>query len=608
MRTLGRWIGLGALVVNLAACGAVTSGPADDEENVMDPGKYEAWNEANNPAYVDSSFVYEVDQLPVEGKTARDPWPGDYWATARDSINYRWDGDNPSPAEKAEQALSLPGFAGAVTNNFGIYGQGRPSCTTSSDCSSLNDGSSCVFPRGQSGANAGRCIPGWWGICHGWTPAALSEPAPQKPVTRNGVTFYPGDLEGLMSLVYSRNLPTKFLSERCNKDHVRLDNTGRPVDGDSECRDTNPGTLHVVLTNFLGLRHTGLAEDRIYNLEVWNQPIRSFKVTNAQNGKLQEISKADAVAMLGLANLRFSDLLAATDVKKDEQKSGVYTATVAGEVVIKMAGAGDADLYVRKGAAPDANTYDCRPYTGTSNEECRVSVAVGDKLYWMVTGYAATSTGVSVQAGVPEGTPNYVYNTAAQRFFYVELDLDYITEAAPAHTVADADSYTSTDHYQYILETDANGRILGGEWVGDSRALHPDFLWWPNGKPEGTLPGGLDYAMVKSLNDEAAGVGGGPTTSTLLDNVALGTTSKYVTVGVPGGAKLTVEMRGTGNADLYVRLGAKPSVNVYSAKSTGPTSTESVTLTAPPAGGTYYVRARPVSGSPTVTVTATIAN
>jgi hypothetical protein len=47
-------------------------------------------------------------------------------------------------------------------------------------------------------------------------------------------------------------------------------------------------------------------------------------------------------------------------------------------------------------------------------------------------------------------------------------------------------------------------------------------------------------------------------------------------------------------------------VNVYSAKSTGPTSTETVTVTAPAAGGTYYVRARPVSGSPTITVTATI--
>ena len=39
-----------------------------------------------------------------------------------------------------------------------------------------------------------------------------------NPVVRNGVTFYPGDLEGILSLVYSRNLPTKFLSSRCDKE------------------------------------------------------------------------------------------------------------------------------------------------------------------------------------------------------------------------------------------------------------------------------------------------------------------------------------------------------------------------------------------------------
>jgi hypothetical protein len=332
-------------------------------------------------------------------------------------------------------------------------------------------------------------------------------------------------------------------------------------------------------------------------------------VTNAVDGKLQEVGKADAVAMLGLAQLSFSQLLAPTTVAKDEQKTGAYTASVAGEVVVKLSGDGDTDLYVKKGAAPTLSSYDCRPYTGSSKEECRVSLAAGEQLYWMVAGYAASSANVMLQLGVAQGEPNYVYNTTAQRFFYVEADVNYISESSPARTshIGEIDSYTRTDHYQYILETDANGRIQGGEWVGASMTNHPDFLWWPNGKPTGTLPGGLTYAQVKSMIDEAAGGGGGgPTASPLLENKTLGGVSAYATIGIAGGQKLTVTMSGTGNADLYVRLGAKPTIYTYTGKSTGPTSTETVTVTAPAAGGTYYVRARPISGNPTVTVKAKV--
>ena len=34
---------------------------------------------------------------------------------------------------------------------------------------------------------------------------------------------------------------------------------------------------------------------------------------------------------------------------------------------------GDADLYVKKGSAPDKNNYDCRPYVDGSDETCNFS-------------------------------------------------------------------------------------------------------------------------------------------------------------------------------------------------------------------------------------------
>jgi len=606
-RSMMKWVLIAGL--GLAGCGQEPA--AEDEENVLDDGKYEAWNSANNPAYVDSTFVMDVTALPVEGESAKKPIPGDYWATARDSINHRWDGENSqSPAEKYGAAFAKPGFAKAVTDNFGIYGHGRKACNESSECEDQKDGSSCVKPRDATGDKAGRCIPGWWGICHGWSPFALSENAPVKAVVKNGVTFYPGDLEALGSLVYSQNLPTKFLSERCNKegDKLGVDNNGRVRD--SECRDMNPGAVHVVAANMLGLRKVGMVEDRTYDLQVWNQPVRSFKVTNAENGKLKEITKAEAISMLGLG-LKYDTLLADTEIKKMEKKTGIYEVQADGPVIIKLSGTGDGDLHVKKGAEASETVYDCRPYGGSSNEECKIADAkAGDKIYYMVLGYGETST-VSVSVGSVIGNAEYTYNTAAKRFFYVELDLNYITESSPSHEshVGQLDSYTRTDHYQYILETDENARIQGGEWVAESRQSHPDFMWWPSAKPQGSLPGGLTYADVKSLLDQAQE---SPTTTpvaetkTLFEGEVKGGRSNYTTVGVPGGGKLTVTVTGSGNVDLYVKMGRKPTIYLFDKKSVSAGSEETVELTAPAAGATYYVRARGIASSSTVTVTATV--
>mgnify|MGYP001591367620 CR=1 FL=1 len=53
-------------------------------------------------------------------------------------------------------------------------------------------------------------------------------------------------------------------------------------------------------------------------------------------------------------------------------------------------GTGDADMYVRFGAAPTTTTYDCRPYLGGNNETCNVTPKAGT-YYVMIRGYAAFS-------------------------------------------------------------------------------------------------------------------------------------------------------------------------------------------------------------------------
>lgn len=53
-------------------------------------------------------------------------------------------------------------------------------------------------------------------------------------------------------------------------------------------------------------------------------------------------------------------------------------------------GTGDADLYVRFGAAPTTSTYDCRPYLSGNNETCNITAQAGT-YYIMVRAYSAFS-------------------------------------------------------------------------------------------------------------------------------------------------------------------------------------------------------------------------
>ncbi len=486
--------------------------PASESTGPNGDGKFEAWNSANNPAYVDPSFNYAVSALPLEGKGPA-PIPGDYWAVARDGLNAKWDGsDSLSPAEKYEKAFGKEkgSVQRAVSEANGVLSQMHlKSCSTDADCADLNDGSICGSYKDKD-TEAHRCIPTWFGICHGWAPYAISEPAARKPVVRKAadgteITFYPGDLEGLMSLMYTE-VPTKFLSQRCNKTAghtdprraTTTDSHGRVVEG--ECRDMNPGSFFVVTTNMMGMRKKGFVIDATYDAQVWNQPGYSYRIANAVEGKVPEITKGEAAAKLG-ANMQMSEVLATTDVKKDETRTGEFTAPVDTEYTIKLTGAGDADLEIKKG---DQSV--CTSAGGTSDEECKVTLKAGEVISWIVKGYSDTSK-VQLGIGRPQDNAVYEYNPNATRFFYVEMDFAYGVEARPARTsnIDNFERFLETHRYTFILEADNAGKVIGGEWTGESRTKHPDFAWWPTGTPAPAKASGLiEYKVLKQLNDEAA--------------------------------------------------------------------------------------------------------
>jgi hypothetical protein len=284
-----------------------------DIDNAPDDGdgKGDAWDYSNDPARLANRLNYRLADLPRTGKldkpvwasrypnavgTAPVAWADTYWPSAELSTNNRWQGAaKKSPLELYDAAFNNAagcaaqpdthcgptakakwdtylGCAGPAAkwhmNNFqvikqmfdGINNDGKGGVD---DCSSSDD-------EGPQG---------WWGLCHAWSPAALLEPEPQRAVTYGGQTFEVADIKALVQTVYDRN-DAVMLGGRCNAERVEHDATGS--DANTECMDVNPGALHVVLTNFLGINDSAVIEDRTASQQVWNQPLIGYNVTKQE--------------------------------------------------------------------------------------------------------------------------------------------------------------------------------------------------------------------------------------------------------------------------------------------------------------------------------------
>ncbi|MBK7860462.1 MAG: hypothetical protein IPJ65_17985 [Archangiaceae bacterium] len=472
------WSGWSLLV--LCGCGVAELEAVQLDEMNEEAQQKEAWSAADSPYLFSADLETRLDALPLAGEAAHVPWPGSYWPVSGDSINLRW-GSGDSAAKKYERAFGGSGVEDAVSRAHGIEGAtGQRACVRDGDCDAQR-GESCALRRGKS---SGRCIPGWWGICHAWTPAAMLWPEPRRAVVRNGVTFEPQDLKALASLVHDRT-KTKFASLRCGTQlgSFAFDHYGRPTD--ASCRDTNAGTYHVLLANWLGRMRQPFAEDRTIDDEVWNQPLRSYRVLSKR-----EVGAAEANRLVGAGGSVWS------------------------------------------------------------------------------------------------------FNPGAARLVAVSTEVKYVSESEPSvgYVGSGVDPYTRSDRYDYVLELDRNGKIIGGEWGQSSQKSHPDFVWLPLGPAADSAAGGaIKYETVKQLVLESAsaapvssGVGTVQVESLVLPAGAWRLVGPYST----GAGEIRVEMTGTGDADLFVRVGGQASTALFDCRPWLSSSNESCTLKGP---GPVYV-------------------
>jgi hypothetical protein len=469
------------------------------------PDLFLAWNSANNPARMSGNFAYRFESLPTWGYVNHQPWPGSYWPTYLDSINYKWNGAGSVSASRKYQQAFTPGTdiealvsaAQGADRNWGL-----PRCYSNSDCAM---GSYCA----KRSSSLGQCIPSWWGICDGWASAATTEPEPRHSVWYNGVQFHVNDIKALVTYSHMAGMTRIMLADRCNSNPqwTSYDRTGLPAE--PACADANPGTFHVVLANMVGIRKESVIQDRNWGYQVWNHPIRSFyTLVN------REVSAGEAGQLTGYGTTGGGTGTRTVIAQKSGyfptagawHNIGAYPVAAGEAISVEMTGTGDADLYVKYGSPNNYYyAYDCRPYLPGSNETCNLyRVSSNTTAYVYVHGFKpATNYTVKIIKVSGTGGSTYARNPSAVRFRHIKTAVSYIELVSPAYTqplTPQINNFTKWDNFEYILELDGAGNIIGGEWIGASKNAHPDFLWIARDRRNTTVSG-INYGNVKRLLD-----------------------------------------------------------------------------------------------------------
>ena len=379
------------LTLIFAACGAQPSSTRSSEALSGTQESAERWGEFDDPGLFGDPLERHVQNLPIQGVAAHTPWVGSYWPMYLDGINYPWAGPNTeSPARKYARAFNLGNIDSWVSGAFGVHaGSSGAPCFSDALC-----GANSMCAR-RAGHTFGNCMPLWYGVCHAWAPASILFEEPRHDIWYNNIHFDVTDIKALLTVVHN-STESRRISLRCEADvnQIEYDGAGRPFD--EACRDSNPGTYHLLLANYLGIRQESFVEDRSMDKDVWNQPLRSFRVTD-----MHEVTRRQANNILGISN------------------------------------------------------------------------------------------------------DTYIYNPDAERYLFVRNEVSFVREADPeigGYLGGIIDQFTYVDTYEYILELTTAGEIIGGEWVGQSKSNHPDFLWKPlYANVESVAGGTIRYDNVMQL-------------------------------------------------------------------------------------------------------------
>ena len=273
-------------------------------------------------------------------------------------------------------------------------------------------------------------------------------------------------------------------------------------------------------------------------------------------------------------------------------------------------GPGDADLYVRRGSRPTLNEYHCRPYTQGSNETCTFNNPAAGDWFVMIHAYS-TYTNVTLkgfyQVGNVVPLANGVSITGlsgavnSQRFFTLTVpagqtslvfrmtagsgDADlYVRFGAQPTTT----SYMCRPYLNGLDETCSFSNPAAGDWFVMIRG----FTSYSNVTLTGTYA--FDPTPVLTNGVPIAGISG-----------TSGSQQVWRLTVPAGRPNLVFRISGgSGDADLYVRFGSRPTTTTYNCRPYTSGNSETCTFSNPQAGD-WYVMIRGYTSFSGVTLSGT---
>ena len=103
--------------------------------------------------------------------------------------------------------------------------------------------------------------PNWHGHCNGWAAAAIRHAEPQQSVRRNGVTFSPADIKGLLAEIYIYNDVEYLVGPR---------------------EVLNAGAFHAAVANWLGRGSHPIGMEADPGPEKWNYPAYAYTMSSTK--------------------------------------------------------------------------------------------------------------------------------------------------------------------------------------------------------------------------------------------------------------------------------------------------------------------------------------
>ena len=263
-------------------------------------------------------FITNLRSLPPSAELKNKPWTGDYWATWKGGITYRWFTDKDFRENIPDYKATCPNdskdrarFGYKLLDMDNIPKSFNLACLSPAEKFDLfmEDRNWTLTKIERQRTRILKTVKGsgvydknyeiqkWEGLCHAWAPLTYSFEEPKSILIKNykgrQIPFGSSDFKALMAFGVSHHDPiipslkqkSEFVGRRCSmKQYKKALDEGRISRNyyirhlvESCEQSVNPAAFHIIITNMVGLRKESFVMDRTWDDEVWNQPVYQYE-------------------------------------------------------------------------------------------------------------------------------------------------------------------------------------------------------------------------------------------------------------------------------------------------------------------------------------------